>query len=153
MSYKFIFHNFTKDPFIGYWNGKAYTFKPGIKKYYPELIARHFAKHLTNQLLIEKEQIRYTSPKKPNEVPIFMEIFNKAFLVEELPDEDNLDIDGSGGEELTEPSMNITTKKREVIDPYDASTNKVVPAGPPQVIGDVTPEDDTDESEYTDDTK
>jgi len=160
MSNKFIFFNFTDKPFTGFWNGKAYTFKSGVKKYYPQLIARHFAKHLTNQILNETGNERSTSPKKPEEVPVFMEIFNKAFLVEEIPDDDNLDIE-SGGKKVGEASMNIKTKPREMIDPYDASANPAVgPGGTPQIIGvDVEPEGEpkqdpkTDEDDYEDSPK
>ena len=150
----YFFYNFTDKPFTGYWNGKAYTFKPGVKKEYPRLIARHFAKHLTNQILIETGEEQYTSPKKPDEVPAFMAIFKKAFLVQEVADEDNLDID-SGGKDLHEqPSMNIETKARESVDPYDASENPMTPPGPSQTIdvpvpeGDEGGDDDSEESEY-----
>ncbi len=160
MTKKYIFHNFTDKPFTGYWNGKPITFKPGIKKDYPRLITRHFAKHLTNQILTDggkdetiKNGERYTSPKKPDEVPVFMEIFNKAFIVEEIPDEDNLEII-EGGQTPDEPSMNINTKSREIIDPYDASQNKTTPKGVPQTIGAEVGGDDegSDESEYEDKT-
>lgn len=144
MTHKYIFHNFTDKPFTGYWNGRAYTFKPGTKKYYDRLIARHFAKHLTNQVLIEQGKERATSPKKPDEVPEFMNIFHKAFLVEEVSPEDDLDI--GPGVDPDEPSMNIRTQPRQTVDPYDASAApQAGPAGPPQVI-----ESDavTEESEY-----
>lgn len=158
MSHKYLFYNFTDKPFTGYWNGKAYTFKPGVKKYYPRLIARHFAKHLTNEVLQTPDadgntRERFTSPKKPDEVPVFMEVFKKAFLVEEVPDEDNLDIDQES-EETDEPSMNINVKQREEVDPYNAAEAKAEgPAGPPQVIGgedeDLSPEH-VDEDDYKD---
>ena len=144
MTTKFIFHNFTDKPFTGYWNGKAYTFKPGVKKYYPKGIAEHFAKHLTNEILTADNKERYTSPKKPLEVPLFMDIFNKSCLLEEVPDEDNLDIDEISGAE--EPSMNIKTEQKPAIDPYDSSQNNVVgPGAKAQIIGS-TIEDDTSEA-------
>lgn len=150
-THKYRFFNFTDKPFTGYWNGKAYTFKPGVTQYYPRLIARHFAKHLTNQVLIETGKEKYTSPKKPDEVPLFMEIFHKAFIVEEMEDVDNLDID-SLEKPNSSPSMNIELKQREVIDPYDSSSNTVVPPGPPQVLGTEDSDEehvgDTDESNY-----
>ena len=149
MSYKYIFHNFTDKPFTGHWNGKPYTFKPGVKKYYPHLIARHFAKHLTNQILIESDKEVFTSPKKPDEVPVFMEVFHKAFIVEQVADEDNLDIDGDGSSD--EPSMNIQTKPREIKDPYDASAvPQTGPAGPSKVI---PVEPDNEEEEGYEDNK
>jgi len=129
MTRKYIFHNFTENSFTGYWNGKAYTFKPGTKKYYPKGIAEHFAKHRTNEILTEtgKGNERYTSPKKPLEVPAFMDIFNKARLIEEVPDEDNLDIDEISG--AAEPSMNVKVEPKPEIDPYDSSKNNVTGPG------------------------
>ena len=136
MTKKYIFHNFTDKDFTGYWNGKPYTFKPGVKRYYQKGIAEHFAKHLTNQILTESDKERYTSPKQPEQVPVFMEVFNKALLIEEVPDEDNLDIDG--GEVVNEPSMDIKVVKRENIDIYDASKNAVTgPENAPQIIGEI----------------
>jgi len=78
-----LFFNFTDRPFIGYWNGKGRIFKPGAKMYMEEWRAKHYAKHLTNQVLIEIGKENATSPKFPNQVPEFMEIFNKAFIMEE----------------------------------------------------------------------
>lgn len=148
MSYKFIFHNFTTKAFTGYWNGKPYTFKPGVKKYYPKGIAEHFAKHLANQVLTEDGKETFTSPKKPQDVPVFMDVFNKAFLVEEVPDEDNLDIDS----EIVDsdvPSMDIKTQPRQSTDPYDASSQpQTGPGNAPQIIGEVT--DDSDDGEEAD---
>lgn len=142
MIYKYLFHNFTNKPFTGYWNGKAFTFKPGIKKYYPKGIAEHFAKHLTNQVLTESNQETFCSPKKPQEVPVFMGIFNKALIVEEFPDADNLDILGDTTESEG-PSMNIDKKPREAIDPYDAKNQKTEgPGEAPQIIGEVSEDED-----------
>lgn len=140
---KYIFFNFTIKPFTGYWNGKAYTFKPGVKKYYEKGIAEHFAKHLTNEILTETGKEVYCSPKKPEDVPAFMDIFNKALLVEETPDEDNLDI--GGADVINEPSMNINVKPRKVNDPYDSKSQPAVgPGTAPQVIGEAV-EDEFEE--------
>lgn len=121
MTFKYIFHNHTPKPFTGYWNGKPYTFKPGVKKYYPKGIAEHFAKHLTNEILTATKRERMTSPKKPLEVPEFMKEFNKALLIEEIPDKDNLDIDAESIVDSDVPSMNIKIKPTEPIDPYNAN--------------------------------
>jgi len=142
MTTKYIFHNFTTKPFTGYWNGKAYTFKPGVKKYYIKGIAENFAKHLANQVLTENGKETFTSPKKPNEVPVFMEVFNKALLTEEVPDEDNLDIPG-GEVESDVPSMNIKVAPRAPIDPYDAHSQPATgPGSAPQIIGEASEEED-----------
>ena len=102
--------------------------------------------------MTENGQEIYTSPKKPDEVPAFMDIFLKAFLVEEVADEDNLDIE-TGGQSSDEPSMNVNVKPRESVDPYDASVNTVSgPGGAPQVIGTVpTEEDDYQEPDKPED--
>lgn len=86
-----LFFNFTNKPFTGYWDGKARTFKAGAKMYMEEWRARHYAKHLTNQVLLELGKENATSPKFPNQVPEFMEIFNKAFIKEEDQMEENID--------------------------------------------------------------
>lgn len=85
-----LFTNFTDSEFIGWWDGKKRVFPPGVSKLLPEYLARHFAKHLTNRELLEakkpdgslkyKDGEKMTSPKKPEEYPIFMEIFNQAFM-------------------------------------------------------------------------
>jgi len=87
------FHNFTDKPFTGYWNGKPKTFKPGERMYMPAYLAEHFAKHLTNRVLIEevKGGENYTSPKFPSQVPQFMEVFNKAYLPDEGEEGSELD--------------------------------------------------------------
>lgn len=147
MTQKYFFHNFTSYPFTGYWNGKAYVFKPGIKKEYAKGIAEHFAKHLTNDVLNKKGLEAYTSPKKPQDVPEFMEVFKKAFLIEEIPDEDNLDI---GGPEMVDgPSMNIKVSAPQPIDPYDAHANPVTgPGSAPQIIGGDEEKETDDESTF-----
>lgn len=138
------FINFTEKDFTAYWNGRAYTFKPGQRKeHLNESIASHFAKHLANQVLQDgsiRDGEKFTSPKKPNEVPQFMEVYNKAFKIEG----DGSDVDaetglptGSQSVEDDQPSMNIRTKKRESVDPYDSANQPVVgPGDKPQVVGD-----------------
>lgn len=88
-----LFTNFTDQEFIGYWDGKAKKFSPGQSLYMPDYLASHFAKHLVNRELlrtdasgnlIHKDGDKMTSPKKPEEVPIFMELFNKAYTLDEM---------------------------------------------------------------------
>lgn len=78
-----LFFNFTNKPFTGYWDGKAKTFKPGEKQYMEEWRARHYAKHLTNQVLLDEGKENSTSPKFPDQVPDFINLFNQACIVEE----------------------------------------------------------------------
>lgn len=85
-----LFINFTDEPFTGYWNGKPKTFKPGEKKYMPAYLAEHFAKHLANKVLEKKgdaNSLASMSPKKPEQVPLFMELFNQACIIEKDQDE------------------------------------------------------------------
>lgn len=133
------FFNFTDKPFTHEWNGKAYTFQPGAKKErLNATIAAFFAKHLANKVLTETDKEQYCSPKKPLEVPQFMEVFNKAYFLEA----DGREVDPDTGlpaDESAQPSMNVRTVPRETIDPYDANAKKQFgPGGKPQVIGVVT---------------
>lgn len=73
-----LFTNFSDKEFIGMWSKRQFKFPPGASKYLPTYLAEHFAKHLTNRELIKEGNEVYTSPKKPLEVPLFMEKFNKA---------------------------------------------------------------------------
>lgn len=87
-----LFHNFTDKEFIGHWNGKAKRFAPGAKKYMEAYLAEHFAKHLTNKILIDRGDFQYTSPKKPEQVPKFMDLFNKACIImEDTEDDDEIE--------------------------------------------------------------
>lgn len=77
-----LFTNFSNEPFTGYWDGKPKTFQPGQSVYMPDYLAQHFAKHLTNRELIAhvKDGEKMTSPKNPEQVSQFMELFNKAYI-------------------------------------------------------------------------
>lgn len=48
------FLNIDSEVFVGYWDSKAYTIKPGETKFYPEFLANHLAKHLSDKLMQEK---------------------------------------------------------------------------------------------------
>lgn len=83
-----LFTNFSDQPFTGYWDGKPKTFKPGQALYMPAYLAEHYAKHLTNRELLRlkpdgspvyKDGEKLTSPKKPKDVPQYMELFNRAY--------------------------------------------------------------------------
>lgn len=84
-----IFVNFTDEDFIGYWDGKPRMIKAGDKVALPDYLARHFAKHLTNRelLRINKDGSpaypngeKMTSPKRPEDVPFFTNLFNRAYV-------------------------------------------------------------------------
>ena len=114
MTQNATFHNFDIEPFTGYWNGKPKTFKPGEKVHMSSPLAEHFAKHLTNKVLIREGKETSTSPKNPAQVPQFMDIFKKAFI----PDRVKLE-EGSVDDVIAasvEPSMDIEVKQPSVID-------------------------------------
>lgn len=85
------FTNWTKEEFVGYWDGKPKKIKPGESIYMPDYLARHFAKHLTNRELLReadgslviKDGDKMTSPKEPKDYPVYMELFNKAYTPQE----------------------------------------------------------------------
>ena len=82
-----LFVNFTNEDFTGFWDGTGKNIKAGESLYMPDYLARHFANHLTNRELIKKNTKAgetSTSPKKPEDVPAFMELFNKAYIPEEV---------------------------------------------------------------------
>lgn len=62
------------------WDGEPYTFQPGETRYMSDWKARHFAKHLVNRELVKRGMDNDTSPKKPEDNPRYMELFNKAFI-------------------------------------------------------------------------
>jgi len=135
------FHNFTKQEFVGYWDGRSRKFKAGEKKWMPEYLARHFAKHLVNKVLIEKGQETLTSPKFPDQVPQFMELFEKAFFLQEEEEETDVaertDVHGGINDIEEEPIKTAPARGRKGI-------KTVVDNKPPQII--TPPGDDDDEA-------
>lgn len=96
------FTNFTNETFTGYWDGKPKTFKPGESKFMPDYLAKHLAKHLVNRELLRKDEggnliykdgEKFTSPKRPEDVPLYMELFGKAYHSDEEDDEDSTELD------------------------------------------------------------
>ncbi len=109
-----LFFNFTAKPFTGYWGGKGRTFKAGEKMYMEEWRARHYAKHLTNQVLLEMGKENSTSPKFPEQVPDFINLFNKACIVEPDQDENQNESDLINKQHDEQPSSNIPGKPAKV---------------------------------------
>jgi len=94
-----LFTNFTDQEFIGYWDGKAKKFTPGQSTWMPDYLAKHFAKHLTNKELVRtnkngdliyKNGDKFTSPKFPDQIPLYMELFNKAYQLDDTNKEEEL---------------------------------------------------------------
>ena len=111
-----LFTNWTEEDFTGYWDGKPKTIKKGQSLWMPEYLARHFAKHLTNRELVRTNANgsfiypngeTMTSPKFPEQVPAFMDLFNKAFQLDE--EEDAL---GENKKEDIDTIINNTNKNR-----------------------------------------
>lgn len=88
-----LFHNFTSEPFTYPFDGKEKTFPAGARVYMPEGLARHFAKHLTNQELLKSGNENDTSPKDPEKNATFTKVFNKAFILDTgAPEQDETDL-------------------------------------------------------------
>ncbi len=86
------FTNWTNEDFVGFWDGKPRKIGAGESLSMPDYLAKHFAKHLTNRELLRtdakgelvyKNGDKMTSPKFPEQVQLFTELFNKACSVEE----------------------------------------------------------------------
>lgn len=103
-----LFTNFSTEEFIGYWDGKKKTFKPGMAVYMPDYLAAHFAKHLVNRELLKNNPPleRCTSPKKPQDVPEYWERFNKAYT----PDDE--DIDTTEGKDELDVQMEVISRSK-----------------------------------------
>lgn len=139
-----LFHNFTDKPFTGYWNGRAKTFKPGAQMMMEAYLAEHYAKHLVNQILIERGDFTSTSPKKPEQVPNFMELFKKACIIDESTEDDD----------ESETSTRVLNQRpiSSDIDPQPAPKAKkastIVEDKEPQIIGPAVEDVDDDEDTF-----
>ena len=131
-----IFTNITNKPFTGYWDGKSKTFQAGVSKLLPLYLAEHYAKHLTNSILIEKGDITSTSPKKPEEVPLFQELFIQICK----PQDDDED------EDLPEMPARKVSSELEVTKRTETTVN----AKEAQLVTPVDGDDDEDEFEGLD---
>lgn len=130
-----LFINFTEEEFIGYWGGKGKKFKPGEKVWMPDYLADHFAKHLVNRelqrtksdgSLVIKDGDKMTSPKKPWEFPVYMELYNKAYQpdeVEELGDEKD-DIDALIGAANKNREKELQEKQKQSLKKGDEKQQK-----------------------------
>lgn len=135
------FTNFTNEEFVGYWDGRSKKFAPGQSLYMPDYLAKHFAKHLVNKELLKtdgsgnlvyKDGDKMTSPKFPEQVPLFMKLFNQAYT----PDES--EPDAQNAKEDLDAIIDKANKKKTINkEPQDPTQ--------PQVI--LPPEDDEEESE------
>lgn len=93
----------------------------------PEYLARHFAKHLSNKVLTAAGKDSACSPKKPEEVPLFMAEFNKAFQLQAGDDNDDdldvaIDLANKPKDEATsslpeKPKKSLGTELKTKVDP------------------------------------
>ena len=97
-----LFHNFSDKEFKCKWDGKEYTFKAGQQRYMPAYLAEHFAKHLANAILLDKKMPEACSPKNPEQVPAFYELFTKACII---PDGDDTQKEADLEMDLIEKEM------------------------------------------------
>lgn len=142
-----LFTNWTDREFVGSWDGKVKRFAPGQSLYMPDYLAQHFAKHLTNRELLRvdasgnliyKDGEKMTSPKFPEQVPVFMELFNKAYTPDELDElgEKKDDVD---------TLISVANKNREEKLTKISTPNQKQDPTKPQVI--IPPDFDEDEEE------
>jgi len=141
---KALFTNFTNEKFIGYWDGKGREFAPGQSLYMPDFLARHYASTLTNRELLRtdkngqsvyKDGEKMTSPKFPEQVPQYMELFNKAYTPDE---EETLEKKSDLDTEIDVLNKNLEKSEK----------NKVGKQNPkePQIV--LSPDFDDDESSF-----
>jgi len=143
-----LFTNFSNEEFIGSWDGKQRKFPPGSSLYMPDWLAKHYALGLVNRELIrrvknEKGELvpvyekgeTMTSPKFPNQVPLFMELFNKAVH------EESSETDPEPKKDSVDVAIEALNKNRQ------AKVASSIPGGQdpnePQII--LPPEDDGDD--------
>jgi hypothetical protein len=128
-----LFINWTDRDFTGYWNGKGKEIKAGDKLWMPDYLAKHFAKHLTNRELLRtdsngnliyKDGDKMTSPKFPEQVPVYQELFNKSIQMDET--EETL---GDKKDDI-EALIDVANKNREI---KNAGGSEVVSENKPAV--------------------
>jgi hypothetical protein len=120
-----LFHNFTFESFTGYWDGRPKTFKAGEKVMMPQELAEHYAKHLVNAVLISRGHYNYTSPKFPKQVPMFMELFNQACIVDKSAEEKTeSEVQIAVANQQTEVDQKLNKKEPQVIIPPDADEDE-----------------------------
>ena len=128
------FINFTDQEFVGFWNGKGRKYPSGASEYMPDYLAKHFAKHLVNRellrtkpdgTLVHKDGDKMTSPKFPEQVPLFTDLFNKSYIPDETDDlgstEDGLDsLIGAANKNRQDRVAKVETAKIESVPPLSS---------------------------------
>lgn len=131
-----FFFNFSDEDFIGEWNGKKRKFAAGSKRLMEAWMAEHFATHLANRELIKQGEFTSTSPKKPDQVPKFKVLFDKACIIDEDSEEEDED-------DLNMDILNHPSNDRSAADEGDELLRGT---GVQLIKGDV--EDDADDDDF-----
>ena len=139
------FVNFSDKIFTGYWNGKGKTYKPGQSEYMQAWKAEHFATGLANQILVERNREgelvipggdTFTSPKNPDQVPVFKGLFDQAFIPQKDEDTDETSLDD---EEIAE---NMNRQKPDTLKQAEISSDlPIVDSGSESEFGGKPKED------------
>lgn len=135
-----LFTNFTDNEFVGYWDGKAKKFAPGQQVYMPDYLARHFAKHLANRELLRrdtdgnlvyKDGEKFTSPKRPDDVPVYKNLFEKAYHSEDEDEQlgsntDDIDAVINSANKNKESAGDIATSEHDRKGPQNPNEPQVI---------------------------
>ena len=132
-----LFSNYSNEEFTGYWDGKGKKFQPGQSLYMPDYLARHFALGLANRELLKLGKETATSPKFPEQVPDYMEQFNKAYT----PDPEGVEEPGQDKDNI-DALINVANKNRKLPKGAEHMESKA-----PQVV-DLPIEPDDEEEEF-----
>lgn len=122
------FINISNKPFTGYYDGKPHTFKAGQSLMMPDYLAKHFAKHLTNQILLERGKETATSPKFPDQVPDFKNLFDQIYIDNDAPEKTEAEAQIEAANNVPSMSVPVTGPGKEA-----------------QIIGSVDDEDENAE--------
>ena len=145
-----LFTNFSNEDIEVFWDGVGRKYKAGESKYLPDYLAEHSARLLTNRELLRLGQERSMSPKKPEDFPEYMKLFNKAYTPDEneapeAPKKNALDVE-------IEVANKNRENKPESVDPSPPVTNTNDKSAPevveksPQIKTETTPVGSDEES-------
>ena len=122
------FVNISNKPFTSYYDGKPNTFKAGQSLMMPDYLAKHFAKHLTNQILLERGHETHTSPKFPEQVPLFWALYKQIYIDNDAPEKTEAEAQIEAANNVPSTSVPATGPGKEA-----------------QIIGSVDDEDENSE--------
>ncbi len=158
------FHNPTRKPFVGRWEQEDYIVAPGETKPYPAWLARHFAKRLCDQVMIQQ----YGEPLRPDHKKRkeFMEVCLKGQVVvfdeDKTPKTTKEQIEERAANMFRSPEQKIAALQKQINDlaahlttgaPLPVTTADMLePAdNDPSLMADEAPGDETDDDEDIED--